>query len=98
MPDGREEDGRREEISAAERFIDEACAGIPDRRTRERTKEELRSHIEERAEEYMLCGDTPAEAERKAIAGMGSPERLHREFAEVDSLFPLRKLKNALWL
>lgn len=98
MSDGREEDGRREEISAAERFIDEACAGIPDRRTRERTKEELRSHIEERAEEYMLCGDTPAEAERKAIAGMGSPERLHREFAEVDSLFPLRKLKNALWL
>lgn len=85
-------------MSDRDEFLDRACSGIRDRRTREKVREELSSHIDDRAGDYALFGDGEEQAESRAVADMGDPVRLSRELAEVHSFFPLRRFKNSLIL
>lgn len=79
-------------------FIEEACSGIRDRRTRNEVAEELSSHIADKAEDYVLYGEDPEEAERRAVGDMGDVKKLSRELAELHSFFPLRKFRTSLIL
>ena len=79
-------------------FLAEACADIPDRRTRERVREELSAHIEDKADEYVICGETAEEAEVRAVREMGDAKRLARELAQVNSFFPLGRFRSAVTL
>lgn len=81
-----------------ESFLAEACADIPDRRTRERVREELSAHIEDKAGEYVICGETEEEAESRAVREMGDAKRLARDLAQVNSFFPLGLFKSAVTL
>ena len=81
-----------------EQFLEAACADIRDRRTREEVKQELRSHILEKADDLIISGYSADEAEERAVAQMGDAKRLARELGELHSFFPLRRFKNALTL
>ena len=70
-----------------ESFLAEACADIPDRRKRERVREELSAHIEDKAGGYVICGETEEEAESRAVREMGDAKRLARDLAQVNSFF-----------
>ena len=67
-----------------ESFLAEACADIPDRRMRERVREELSAHIEDKADGYVICGETEEEAESRAVREMGDAKRLARDLAQVN--------------
>lgn len=81
-----------------DKFLDEACSGIRDRRTRDGVREELSSHIDDKAEDYVLFGCSPTEAEEKAVADMGDAKKLSVQLAEIHSFFPLKKFRNSLVL
>ena len=81
-----------------ESFLAEACADIPDRRTREKVREELSAHIEDKADGYVICGETEEEAESRAVREMGDAKRLARDLAQVNSFFPLGLFKSAVTL
>ncbi len=77
-------------------YLDCACGKIRDKKTRARVREEMESHIEERAEEYRREGFPAEEAEQKAVEQMGSAERVSEDLGVLHSFFPKRHIFRAI--
>jgi rod shape determining protein RodA len=60
-------------------YLDAVCGEIRWKAARKQVRDEIRAHIEQRAEEYASAGDSREKAEEKAVAGMGDAARTGKE-------------------
>ncbi|WP_346889769.1 FtsW/RodA/SpoVE family cell cycle protein [Clostridium sp. UBA1056] len=74
--------------SKIEKYIEEVCEMIKNRRVHENIKDELIDHIEEIIEDYIDVGLTEEEAINKALMQMGSSEVVGRDLNEVHKAVP----------
>ncbi|WP_346939535.1 FtsW/RodA/SpoVE family cell cycle protein [uncultured Clostridium sp.] len=71
-----------------EKYIEEVCELIKNRRVHENIKDELIDHIEEIIEDYRDVGLTEEEAIDKALMQMGSSEAIGRDLNKVHKAAP----------
>lgn len=71
-----------------EKYIEEVCVMIKNRRVHESIKDELIDHIEEIIEDYKDVGLTEEEAIDKALLQMGSSEVIGRDLNKVHKAVP----------
>ena len=71
-----------------EKYIEEVCELIKNRRVHENIKDELIDHIEEIIEDYKDVGLTEEEAIDKALLQMGSSEAIGRDLNKVHKAAP----------
>lgn len=64
-------------------FLNLVCEQIKYKPVRKEISEEIKSHIEERKKEYMLCGLAENDAETRAVEQMGSPEEIGKNLNKV---------------
>lgn len=62
-----------------EEYLDAVCGEIRWKAARKQVRDEIKSHIEQRTDEYMTSGDTQEAAEEKAVANMGDAKKTGRE-------------------
>ncbi|MFD1953368.1 FtsW/RodA/SpoVE family cell cycle protein [Paenibacillus thailandensis] len=64
-------------------FLDQVCKPVKAKEMHPDIRQEITAHLEERIEELISEGMTEEEAVRMAIARMGSPEEVGRQFHQV---------------
>lgn len=71
-----------------QKYIDEICGLIRNKRVHSSVKEEITNHIEELTQDYMDVGISEEEAVRKAIEQMGAAEAVGKELNKIHKAAP----------
>ena len=72
-----------EDSNEIKNYINQICAEVRNKRVHEEIKEELKSHLKEKATEYLNCGKNENEALKLAINEMGSSKHIGQELNEL---------------
>ena len=68
-------------------YINAICAEVRNKRVHEEIKEELYSHLKEKATEYLNCGKNENDALKLAINEMGSSKHIGQELNELPEFY-----------
>jgi len=79
-----------------ESYADAATCEICDGAIREKVREELLTHMEEKADDFASWGASPEEAVRDALRDMGDAEPVSGLFGEIHSRLPRIRLRSAI--